>query len=264
MSWRRLLTPVATALARFGLVARAAFYLLLVYLVVLLAVGAGGRQANAHGALATVASHPAGLAAIVATAAGFLAFGGVRVRAAITDDAPPWWRRAMTLAQGLFYVALTWVPMSYALGNRSSGSEQQQHKTTTGLLHLPAGREIVFALGLVVIGVCASQIRTGLGQDYADGMQLGHAPPVVQRLVRISGTVGIPARAAVFVPMGVFFMIAAVQADPRHADGLDRELAALSGHAWGVAVLALIAAGLFVFAVYSLLEARYRSVTKGE
>lgn len=161
-------------------------------------------------------------------------------------------------------MALTWLPASYALGRRSTGSEQQQHRSASGILSLPAGRELLFALGLVVIGVCANQIRTGVDQNYAEGMDTDGSPGWVRALVRLSGTIGIPARAAVFAPIGIFFMIAAVQSDSRHADGSDAELAALARHRWGVAVLAVVATGLAIFALYSFLEARYRTVTKGK
>jgi hypothetical protein len=67
-------------LARFGLLGRSVFYGMLVYLVAQLAAGGGsGKQANAHGAMTTISSKPGGLAAIAATAAGFLAFGLVRI-----------------------------------------------------------------------------------------------------------------------------------------------------------------------------------------
>jgi hypothetical protein len=159
---------------------------------------------------------------------------------------------------------LTWVPLSYALGNHSTGSEQQHQKTATGLLRLTGGRELLFALGLVIVGVCAHQFWNGVDQEYADGMDTKGSPSWVKALIRASGTVGIPARAAVFFPTGIFFMIAAVQSNPKHADGLDKELAALARHSWGIAVLALVALGLGIFAMYSFLEARYRTVTRGK
>ena len=250
-------------MARFGLVARSVFYCILVYLVARLA-GArqDGKQANAHGALSTIAAHPGGLAAIAATSAGFFAFGAIRVWGGIRDVRSGRWRRVMTLLQGAFYLVLTWVPLSYVLGKRSEGSEQQQHRTATGILRLPAGREILFALGLVVVGVCANQMWTGAHQDYADGLRIERSPRWVRLLTRAAGTVGIPARAAVFLPIGVFCMIAAAQSNSRHADGVDEELVALTRHAWGEALLALVALGLAVFAVYSFLEARYRALTR--
>lgn len=264
-----------STLARIGLLARGLFYLMLVYLVARLAAaggsaggndssGGGAKQANAHGALTTVASHPGGLAAIAATALGFFAFGVARMWGAVRDEHPTPWHRAMTFVQGAFYLALTWVPVSYALGNTATGSEQQQHKTASGILHLPGGRELLFALGLIVVGVCAHQVWSGVDQDYEDGLDVEKSAAWVRALVRAAGTIGIPARAIVFFPTGVFFMIAAVQADPRHADGLDKELGSLARHEWGIAVLGLVALGLAVFALYSFLEAKYRTVTKGK
>ncbi len=250
-------------LARVGLLARSVFYCMLVYLVAQLAAG-GGKQANANGALTTIASGPGGLAAITATAAGFLAFGVARVWGAIRDDHPSTWSRATTFVQGAFYVALAWVPLSYVIGKRNSGSEQQHQRAASGLLRLPAGRELLFALGLIIVGACVHQFWNGVDQGYADGMDTKRSPRWVRGAVRAAGTVGIPARAAVFFPTGVFFMIAAVDADPNHADGLDKELAALASHVWGIAVLALVAFGLSVFALYSFLEARYRQVFRAD
>jgi hypothetical protein len=61
--------------------------------------------------------------------------------------------------------------------------------------------------------------------------------------------------------LGLFLIVAAVQYDPAHADGLDGELLALSGHAAGVAVIAAAALGLVMFAAYSFVEMCYRDVS---
>ncbi|HTW19490.1 MAG TPA: DUF1206 domain-containing protein [Mycobacteriales bacterium] len=262
---RRLRRPdrLAIGLARLGLAARTGFYLLLVYLIARLALASrNDQQPNAHGALAIVADAPLGIAVLIVTAAGFAGFGVTRLRAAWKDNESSVWTRLRTVLQGLFYLVLAWIPLSYALGNHSTGKEQQQHQTVADLLHLPGGPVIVFALGIVVCIVAAYQVWTGVDRDYVDGMAIDDAPRWVRRLVLASGAIGIPARALVFLPIGVFFMIAAVQGDPRHADGLDRELTALASHSWGDAVLALCAVGLLVFVVYSSLETRYREVAR--
>lgn len=253
--------------ARGGLVARSVFYLLLAYLTARVAAdhGRSGRQANAHGALGVIASDPLGMAAIAATALGFLALGAVRIAGAVRDREASLWRRVTTALQGLFYVVLTYVPASFLLGRRTTGSEQQQHAQTARLLALPGGRELLVAAGTVVVVVCGWQIRSALTTDFADGMRLERAPAWVCRLVAAAGLVGITARALVYMPVGVFLVVAAVQADPAHASGLDHELASLAGRSWwGPLVLALVAFGLVVFAGYSLLEARYRNVAEGE
>lgn len=248
-----------------GLVARTVFYLLLVYLVVQVAAdgGRGGRQANAHGALTLIARNAVGEAVLVAAAAGFLVFGVVRVVGAVRDQQVEVWRRLTTALQGLFYVALAWVPMSFVMGRRQTGSEQQQHAETAAVLSWPLGRELVAAVGVIVVAVCGWQIRTALTRSFDDGLDLRGQPRRWKRAVSIVGAVGIAARAVVFVPIGVFLVVAAVQADPRHADGLDAELARMAQHAWGPAVLALVAVGLLVFAAYSGIEARFRDVSRG-
>ncbi len=261
---RRRPPRAAIAVARIGLAARTAFYLLLVYLICRIALASGGaQQANAHGALATVARGALGMAMLVATAAGFAGFGVLRLWGAARDKKPSTWSRITTGLKGIFYIALAWLPLSYTLGNRSAGSEQQQHQTAGDLLHLPGGRVIVFALGLIVVGVSAVQIWDGVDRDYVDGMAIDDAPRWVRALVLASGTIGIPARALTFLPLGIFFMIAAVAGNPARADGLDGELTSLTGNGWGLVILALIATGLTVFTVYSALETRYREVTRG-
>lgn len=256
----------ARLLARGGLVARTAFYLLLAGLVVEVALdgGRGGRQANAHGALAILAGNPVGLAGIVLAAVGFAVFGLTRMYGAARDREAPGWRRVTTGLQGLFYAGLAWVPLSFALGHRQTGSEQQQHHETAVVFRWPLGRELVALVGAIVIVVCLWQIRTAWSQDFTDGMALRGRPSWLRRLVRVAGSVGIAARALVFVPIGGFLIWAAVQADPRHADGLDAELADVARHAWGGLVLAAVAAGLAAFALYSAFEARYRRVARGE
>ncbi|HWG74018.1 MAG TPA: DUF1206 domain-containing protein [Acidimicrobiales bacterium] len=251
-----------SAAARVGLVGRTVFYLVLSALTVRIAAvgGAAAQQDNASGAL-TVLSRPLiGKIAIGVVAVGFFLLGIARLVGAARDSSVGPWRRVATALQGFFYLALAYVPASFLAGRTQTGSEQQQHRTAARLLGLPAGRELVIALGAVMIVVCAVQIHTALSEDFTEGMRTEHAPVVVRKLVRVAGAVGISARAIVFVPIGVFFIVAAIQLDPNHARGLDAELLILSGHTWGVAVLALVALGFSVFAVYSGLEARYREV----
>lgn len=251
--------------ARMGLAARGCFYLLLAGLIINLAAeGTQGPQADAKGALETVTGNPLGEAAVVAVALGFLIFGGTRLCSAWNDQRSTPWRRTTTALQGAFYVVLTWIPLSYVLGNHQAGSNKSQHRVAGDLLRLPAGRELVAALGVIVIGVCANQIRTAVTNEYADGMDTKRAPAWVGWLVRGAAITGIPARALVFVPLGVSLIVAAVQSDPSHAKGLDQLLAKLCGRWWGVVLLALAAAGLLVFATYSFLEARYRKVLRAQ
>jgi hypothetical protein len=113
---------------------------------------------------------------------------------------------------------------------------------------------------VIFIIVCTVQIRGALRHDFRDGPELGKAPAPVRRISDIAGAVGITARSLVFLPIGVFLIVAAIQYNPNHAYDTDAELLLLSRHAWGVALLAVVAAGLAVFVVFSAIETRYRVV----
>jgi len=252
-------------MARSGYVARAGFYLLLAGLVARTAYdgGTGGEQTNAHGALSLIAQTVLGKVAIAAAALGFLLLGLERLASAVVDANAELHRRALTALQGVFYLALTWVSLSFLFGNSQAGSEQSQHRLTGSLLNLPAGRELVVVVGVIVLVVCGVQIWIAARQDFTDGLSLRQAPRWVRWFAEAAGTIGIATRGIVFMPIGVFLIVAAVQSDPQHAKGLDAELATLAGQSWwGPALLGLVALGLLVLAVYSGIEARYRRVDR--
>lgn len=251
-----------TWLGRVGLGGRTGFYLILTALTVRIAVlgGATGRQADANGALGLLNQSILGQAAIAGVALGFLAFGLGRLVGAVRDRKASWTHRAMTVAQGVFYVALAYVPVSFLAGHHATGSQQQQQKTTADILHMPGGRVVLIVVGVVFILVCAQQVKGAIEHDFRDGLELGRAPGLVRRLADLAGVVGISARALVFLPVGLFLIVSAVQYNPDKSYGTDAELLLLSGHAWGIAVLAGVAAGLAIFVCYSAIETRYRSV----
>lgn len=253
----------AQMLGRAGLVARAVFYGLLAYLAARIAALGGSRhQADAAGALAIVSGTMIGKVAVAVAAAGFLTFGLVRITAAVRDHRPQRWRRLTTAAQGVCYVLLTYVPVSFLAGNHRSGSEAAQHSATAALLGLPGGGAAVVAIGVVVLSVSAWQIRTAVREDYTAGMRQPKAA-WLRSALRVVGTAGIAARALVFGPIGAFLIWSGVSEQPSHSKGLDGELEVLARSNWGRPVLVAVTVGLLVFAGYSLLEAHYRNLGSG-
>jgi hypothetical protein len=286
--------------SRVALAARSIFYLVLAGITASLAAQHwSGQQANSNGALALLTRSLAGKVAVAIAALAFAVLGITRLVVAIrggqrrsagnrssarsegngvdlrtdTRSRPPAGQRSghsrdksdtkgrlLAGVQGIFYLAMAYVPASFLNGKHNQGTEQQQHATTARLLRLPGGRELVIAIGLIVIGVCVYQIHNAVTEGYTKRLRLEGTSPRVRRFVELTGKVGIAARALVFLPIGIFLIVAAIQFDPNHAKGIDGELAGLAQHAWGRAVLALIAAGLVVFAVYSMCEAKYRDI----
>ena len=253
--------------ARLGLVARGLFYLLLAGIALQLVLrggpAAGPAQANANGALTQVARAPMGLALLGGAALGFLAFALVRIYGAVTDRRHGGWRRLSTAGQGLVYVAMGLVTASFVLGRRAAGSEEQQRSTAGAIIALPYGRGLLAAAGLVVLAMCTWQLVVAARGHYADSLRGGSMSRSMRRLTLVTARVGIPARALAVAPVGVFLVVAAVHADAHEAKGLDALLLDSSRTPAGRALVLLAAAGFAVFAVYSLLEARYREVASG-
>jgi Domain of Unknown Function (DUF1206) len=251
-----------TLLGRLGLAGRTGFYMILTGLTIRIALlgGPPKHQLNANGALDLVSRPLLGKVAIAAVALGFFLLGVARLVGAVQDRTVSKGRRWMTAAQGAFYLVLASVPAAFLAGRQQTGSQQQQQKTTARLLHLPGGRWIVIGFGVIAILVCAVQIRGAIRHDFRDGLELEGAPRPVRRLADGAGAIGITARSLVFLPIGIFLIVAAVRLNPNDAYGTDAELLRLSGHAWGVVILVAVSLGLAVFVLFSCIETRYRKV----
>jgi hypothetical protein len=245
--------------ARVGLVGRGLLYLVLAYITVQVALlGYASQQADTNGALATVTRSTAGKVAVGVVALGLVCLGAESLIGSWRDGQASPWRRGLAVVRGLFYLGLAYVPAAYLAGNHSVGSEQQQRRTAARLLFRPGGQELVAAAGVLVICVCGAQIYTALRRDPVDQMELADQPRWVDRSVRIVAALGIAARAAVILPVGVFLFMAAIEFDPNQAKGLDGELATLARYSWGSVVIFGVAVGLSVFALFSFLDARFR------
>jgi hypothetical protein len=68
------------------------------------------------------------------------------------------------------------------------------------------------------------------------------------------------ARAVVFALIGYGLIKAALDYDSKKAIGLDGALRKLAHASYGPLLLGIVAAGLVMFAVYSIVDARYRKV----
>jgi hypothetical protein len=242
-----------------GLAGRGVFYGVITYITIQVALlGYAGRQDDTNGALATVTKPTPGKVAVGVVVFGLVCFGAESLLAGWRDRQAPLGHRAFAMVRGLLYLGLAYVPAAYLSGNHTVGSEQQQHRTAARLLGWPGGQELVAAFGVIVICVCGAQIYTAWRQSPVDQMDLAGQPRWVDRLVRTVAAVGIAARAAVILPVGVFLLISAIEFDPNRAKGLDGELASLARYSWGRVVLFVVAIGLAVFALFSFLDARFR------
>lgn len=255
--------------ARTGLVAKGLSYGLVGALAIKLALGDGGSATSRQGALKTLAGHSFGRYVLIALAVGLAAYALWRFIQAYAERPDgedgaleAWGKRAGYVGRGLVYVALTYSTVRILTGSSGSQSQNQRaHTSTAMVLGWPAGRYLVGAAGLVLIGIGIWNLYRGLARKFEDKWRVNSMGPTVRRWGARAGVVGHVARFVVFGLIGVFLAKAAYDYNARDAIGLDGALQKLANASYGPWLLGLTAAGLIAYGVYCLVDARLRDVS---
>jgi hypothetical protein len=254
------------ALARVGLVAKGVSYALVGVLAIKLAADSGGKATSRQGALHTLAQHSFGKFVLVVLAFGFAAYAVWRFAQAFFDKnndgdgAKGLAKRVGYLGRGAIYAGLTYSTIKILSGSAEQSQNQKAHKTAATVLSWPAGKWLVGAAGLVLIGVGLWNGYRALEKKFLKNWKTEQMGPTAQRWGTRSGVVGLCARMVVFALIGIFVVKAAYDYNPREAIGLDGALQKLASQSYGSWLLGIVAAGLLAYAVFCFFEARYREV----
>ncbi|HET8813517.1 MAG TPA: DUF1206 domain-containing protein [Solirubrobacterales bacterium] len=249
-------------LARAGLVARGVVYGVIGVLALKLALGDGGKATNQTGALKTIADQSFGQTLLVLVAIGLAGYSLWRlVRAAVghgaeqRDSASD---RVAALASGVAYGILC-VTAVKILTDSGAGSGTPKG-ATGGVLDWTGGTVLVAIAGAILIGVAVYQAYKALAKKFVEDAKTEEMSEGVNKGYTALGVFGHVARAVVFALVGYGLIKAAVDYNPQEAIGLDGALRELAEASYGPALLASVAAGLAGFALYSIVDARYRKV----
>ncbi|MFE1173982.1 DUF1206 domain-containing protein [Streptomyces sp. NPDC058773] len=260
-------SSVVRAAARGGFVARGVIYLLVGALALRIAFGDSGEQADRGGALAELAARPFGSVLIWALGLGLAGMALWRLSEAGFGAAGPdghkAGKRLLSLARSVFYAVVSFSVMSFAAGEKGSGSgasDQQSRDATAQALGLPGGPWLVAAAG-VGIAVAGAWIAVrAVRRRFHKHLDRSGMSARQQRGVDVLGISGGVARGGVFAVAGVFVVKAAVTFDPGRAKGMDDTLRSFADTSAGPWLLATIAAGLALFGLFSFTMARWRNV----
>src|SRR5215218_1278749 len=253
------------AAGRAGLVAKGISFALVGVLALQVALEGGGSTEDRQGALRTIASGGLGRAALVALAIGFAGYAIWRLaqaffdRANEGDDPPGLAKRALALGKAAVYASLSATAVSILVDAGGSGGKEED-KWTARVLDLPAGRWLVGIAGLVVIGVGVFNGWRAFSGGFEKHLETWEMSSAERPLVRAVGFVGHGARMLVFGLIGLFLVKAARDERAREAVGLDGALQQVAQQTYGRLLLGLLAAGVFVYGIFCLVEARYRHV----
>ena len=237
-----------TLLTRLGFAARGLLYLVIAYLLIRI-----GRAESPTGALDYLAEG-GGKALLLAMIAGFVAYGVWRMADALFNvegheaGNKGLRERLGAGASGIVHLLLAWQALRLLRGARADEGGSQAGAQDA--LSLPGGEIMLMLAGAVLIGVGAFQIVKAYKCSFLRHLEPGVAN---EPWAKWLGRAGYSARGVVFMVSGYFLVRAGLENQASEAGGFEKSLAWLSDP-WNM----IVAAGLFGFGLYSLVEARFR------
>ena len=245
--------PLAERAARFGYAANAVMHLMIGVLAAKLSTGAQA-SADQGGVLQALVDNPLGkvLVGFGAFAWAALAFWQVGEACLSFHSAKT---RLKAVAKAVTYAVLAALCIMTLVKGESASSKEKNVSTTAKLMEHTWGVALVFAVGVVIVGVGLYHVVKGVKKKFLEDLQ--EQPP---RWVISAGEAGYLLKGVALIATGIFFANAAITNDPSDAGGLDAALHKLLGESFGAPVVLVIAFGFALYALYSAARSRYAKV----
>jgi len=243
-------------LARAGFAASGLLHLMLGYLAIQVAVQHSG-QSDQSGALAQVASLPAGVVLLWLMTIGFFALALSLLAEAVvgvgSSSKKRWVRSLVPLGKAIAYIALGFTALTFAQGGSADASSSTA-SASADLLRMPGGQLLLGLVGALAFGVGVFLVVKGVRRKFEEDIVVPSG--AAERPVVILGIVGYVAKGIAIAVVGILFVVAAVKVDASEATGLDGALKSLAELPFGVAILITVGVGLIAYGVYSFARAR--------
>jgi len=245
------------AVARFGYAVSGVLHILIGLIAVQVAVGTGGGSADQSGALSQVASQPFGELLLWVGAIALLALAVWQLSEAALGGAGASRakHKAKAAGKGIVYLALAYTTFSFARGGSSSSSGQSSD-FTADLMGSSAGRLLVAAIGLAIIGIGVYHVVKGAKKKFLQDLRSTGGGTVGKTVTRL-GQLGYIAKGVALGVVGLLFVLAAAQSDSSEATGLDGALKTLGEQPGGPVILVVVGLGFVAYGLYSFARARY-------
>ena len=241
-------------LVRLGFAARGLVYLL----IGVLALTANREDTGPEGAFDLLQDAPLGAPILYLAALGLVGYALFRFASLLFDvenhgtDRKGIAHRIGHGASGVAHLALAWTAFQFAQGTEQSASNTGAQEAAGSLLSFPFGS---LALGLIGIGFLVAavfQAKSAVSAAFTRQIS-GEAPAAIKTL----GRLGFAARAVVFLVIGWSLVRSAWFGSTEEVKSLGEALGSLADSG---AFYTLVAAGLLLFGLFSLLLARYRII----
>jgi hypothetical protein len=247
-------------LTRVGFFSKGIVFVLIGVLALMAAFGEGGQTTGQNGVIHEIAEKPFGEFALIVIGVGLLAYALWRIVTAFEDaehhgrDAKGIAKRVGHAFAGIAYAGIAATALKLAIGESASRGDGT-NAWTARLMDAPGGTILVMLAGLVILLAGLFQVRYGWREEFRKYLRTERNEWLIP-----TGKWGYMARGVVFAVMGLLIAMAGLRHDPNRARGLEGALDALASQAYGQWLLALAAAGLASYGVFSMLSAKYRRI----
>ncbi len=212
----------------------------------------GGGEASQTGAISQLGEESYGPVLLAVLAVGLGSYTLLRMLHVVInpsgeDGLKGVGMRISYAARAVLYGGLTLYTVSSLLGSGGGGGGSER-RLTGQLLELPAGRFIVAAIALVMLGIAAYELYAAFTQTFMD--HLNDATARQRKITKVLGSIGYVARGIVFGTVGVLFGQAALRSDSSEAGGVDKALQTIASSPAGTGVLTVVALGLAAYGLW--------------
>jgi hypothetical protein len=247
---------------RVGLVAYGVIHLLVGWLALQLAFGDRSGSPDQQGALQQIAQESYGDGLLWVIGVGLIILAIWQVFEAIwghrkRDEPKRTIKRISSAGKVVFYSVIGISAIKFAVNAQSSSKKDSTDTMTADLMKQTAGQWLVAAVGIVIIVIGVMQVKRGITKSFTkdlDGRATsGDSGTAVEKL----GQVGYISKGIAVGVIGVLFVWAAWDHDPKKAGGLDTALRKILDQPFGPVLLAAIAIGIIAFGLYCFAWAKY-------
>ena len=248
-------------LARLGFAAIGVVYGLMGLLALLAATGSQGEHVSKSGAVRHLQDLPGGQILLILIAVGLVGYIVWRFTQAIKDtedkgtDAKGIVMRIGYAGSGLFYAGLALLAARLAWSGHAEDNGDQAQSLTAKVLAWPGGDWLIMLVGAVTIGVGGYQVYRAYKGKHTEEISEQQLSAMQARLVRRAGQVGFTARGVVLAIIGYFFIKAGWESRAQPVGSTDEAFDFLA--TFGPWALGVVAAGLLLYGLYSLVRAKY-------
>ena len=247
--------------ARFGFASIGIVYCLMGTLTVLAALGLSAKKGDKSEAFKVVYDQPFGKILLIAIAIGMAGYVTLRTIQAFFDTenkgsgAKGIATRLNYASSAVIYLSLIVYAIKLAAGEPGSGDKRQFF--VSKVMGYPMGDWIVAIVGLTIIGVGVYQIYLGLSRRFMKIVKLYYSD--FHDAFEKAGMIGYAARGIVFSIVGYFLVRAAIDSNPREADGT-REAFDFLQQNFGNLLMGIVAVGLIAYGIFMFVRARHENI----